>query len=135
MMSRKVWNGPILADKTGALFAGNNGVDANGVARSFTLTTKPLDAGDPDVVKYIDYLLLRIRDLAGTGVKFQIGTQEKVEDAVAFTKAKLVQAGYEKEDIDLSSPFITIKLTGSELADDFSLAGFALYGSPEGGVN
>jgi len=141
-VARNIFSGPLAADESGNVFLHESGVDANGSALVASLESKPLFGYSTGVLntrstllhnwKYIDEILLRLRDIAGTGVKFQVGYKNEVGDAYTWTTAAVVTEGFNAETIDKGAVFFALKITTENVSDDFSLAGFDITGRPEG---
>jgi len=90
---RAVWGGSVRATADGGVFVHGSGVNANGAALAASIRTKPF--GDGLSWQYFDAVLLKIKNLAGTGVQARIGWSEKIDDDINWGPWQEVVSGFE----------------------------------------
>lgn len=133
LLQRKHFDEPLGGDSTGTTHLLETGLDAGSEALVSYIQSKPLYAKDPDATKFVDILKVIVRDLAGSGVKVQLGTQDNIDDDITWTDLKAIDDG--REPITFRPPeaqYITFKLYSDGLGDNFTLSGFSLHGAYTG---
>lgn len=129
-----VFDYPMLGTTNGYVWAHEQGVNGNGAAISAYAHSKPLDCGDPRQAKFVDQIRLRLRDVAGTGLRVSVGYQDALEDEISWGADIPASDGFDVEFVRLSGVFIRFRISCDQIGDDFLLAGFELLGELDGGA-
>lgn len=133
-VGRDVFDGPMTGADDGSIFQHEYGVNANGAALLSWIQTKPMDAGDPNMWKYVDAIRIMLHDIAGTGVQYKIGTQEKAGDSITWGSLMDAEDGFEPEFDRISGVLISFMLYSYTVDDDWHLSGLQMLGGPDGGA-
>lgn len=133
-----VFDQPFTATVDRKIARQNTGLDEHTAAIAASVTTKPLDLGDPNAIKVIDAIMVNLRRSAGT-VRARIGSQKDLTDAVSYSDYVTLS---EKSDFNFlrgsgalqAGRFITVEFSSASVSADWAISGFDLFGSKTGQV-
>lgn len=132
---RDVFNYPVAGTATGGIFAHERTDNAAGSLLVKSVQSKPLDLGSANVVKYVDILRARLRDIAGDGVMMTLGFQDSIEDTISWATSQSLSTAtgsFKRVFVDRSTGFLTVKLTCTATDGAFRLDGFDVLGQADG---
>lgn len=129
-LARDVFSDPITFGTDFTPYWENSGSNADTVALSASIESKPFDGQDSSVVKWIDSLTV-MAETTGT-LQIALGFQEKLTDAVSWTTANFVGDSdtlyYER-----SARWVRLKIFSTDLGNDWEVSQIRLNGKRLGG--
>jgi hypothetical protein len=125
---------PLLGSNAGAVLYAQYGASLRGSSVSRVLQTKPLDCGIRTQWKYVDYVESEINIEEGNGPTIEIGWQKTLADAITWTTAETVVDEQHRAYARVSGVFISLRYTSSNANDRWTLTGFKIFGTRDGGT-
>lgn len=134
---RNIFNYPIIFTTTGDCYFTEFGVNADGEGMVAFVQSKPLAGDSARQWKVVDELRVLLHNLAGTGVRIKIGTQEHIDDAITWVQTITPDDGVELIPLGDGAgghggKFFTFRVESSAVGDTWALSGFSFGGGANG---
>lgn len=130
-LPKEVFKWPVAGAADGEVYFHNYGSSADGADLTSWVQTKAYDFGDESVNKYIDAIKLGVSNLSGT-VELQLGTQNRLDDALSWSSAMTVDDGIEPLYPRGNARYAALKI--SSTGGTWRLHSVAVHGEPVGGA-
>lgn len=133
-LEKDVFEFPLIGSNNGGVLFAQYGEDYRGNAVTRSVQTKPLDCGARTEWKYVDYVETELKVNSGSGPTISIGWQETADGPITWTTPETVNLTVNQNFIRVSGVFLTLRWESSSDDDDWSISGFKIFGTRDGGT-
>lgn len=128
-LPKEVFDFPFTADETGQVFFENNGDDDGTSALTARLTSKPLDFGDPEIVKALSTIRIGSK---GSGLEYRLGVSDQPNGPFTYTEWASAPADMKRGDARVTGRYVIFDVRSTDVGDNWELDRVVFLGQVEG---